>query len=54
VRTELLDPLFLQLLTALDGATPAGKICGRLGIAPEDGREFLGFAAGEGIVVPAA
>jgi len=53
VATESIAEPYYRLLERLDGATPAGVIAAQIGIPPEEAREFLAFAAAEGIVVPA-
>lgn len=51
VATESLAEPYYRLLERLDGATPAGVTAARIGIPPKEAREFLAFAAAEGIVV---
>lgn len=51
VATESLAEPYYLLLQGLDGATPAGAVAARLGIPAREAREFLTFAAEEGIVV---
>ncbi len=50
VFTESLIEPYFQLLTALDGTTPAGEITARLAIPADEAASFLEFAAAEGIV----
>jgi hypothetical protein len=50
VATESVAEPYYRLLERLDGATPASGTAARLGIPPEEAREFLSFAAAEGII----
>jgi hypothetical protein len=50
VATESLAEPYYRLLEGLDGATPARTIARDLGIPFDEAREFLAFAAAEGIV----
>jgi radical SAM superfamily enzyme YgiQ (UPF0313 family) len=54
VFTESLIEPYFQLLTALDGITPAGEVAARLAIPADEAASFLEFAAAEGIVCLAA
>ena len=49
VFTESLIEPYFRLLESLDGRTPVGKIAARLGISAAETREFMEFAAAEGI-----
>lgn len=51
VYTESLAEPYYRLLERLDGKSPAGETAARLGIPANEAREFLSFAAAEGIVV---
>ncbi|HEY6837963.1 MAG TPA: B12-binding domain-containing radical SAM protein, partial [Geobacteraceae bacterium] len=50
VCTESLAEPYFRLLERLDGTTPAGRIAAALDIPADEAREFLTFAAAEGIV----
>lgn len=50
VFTESLAESYYRLLERLDGKSPAGETAARLGIPAKEAREFLFFAAAEGIV----
>lgn len=51
IVTEALAEPYYRLLQGLDGVKPASKIAACLGMSRQDAREFLAFAAEEGIVV---
>jgi radical SAM superfamily enzyme YgiQ (UPF0313 family) len=51
VATESLAEPYYRLLQGLDGANSAGAVAARLGIPIQEAREFLTFAAVEGIIV---
>lgn len=53
ICTESIDESYFRLLEQLDGRTPSGRIAARLGTPVDEAMEFLRFAAGEGIIVPA-
>jgi hypothetical protein len=50
VCTESLAEPYYRLLERLDGTTPAGRVAATLAIPADEAREFLHFAAAEGIV----
>ncbi|HEX5774056.1 MAG TPA: radical SAM protein [Geomobilimonas sp.] len=49
VYTESLIEPYFRLLESLDGRTPVGQLAARLGIPADETREFVEFAAAEGI-----
>ncbi|GFE56614.1 B12-binding domain-containing radical SAM protein [Geobacter sp. AOG1] len=49
VFTESLIEPYFRILASLDGRTPVGQIAVRLGIPAAEAREFIEFAAAEGI-----
>jgi len=51
VCTESLSKAYFELLGALDGKTSAQALCRRIALSGADARDFLGFAASEGIVI---
>jgi hypothetical protein len=51
VATESIAEPYYRLLERLDGVTSAGRVAGGLGIPAAEAREFLAFAAAEGIVI---
>lgn len=50
VCTESLAEPYFRLLEKLDGSTPARRIAAELAISLDEARDFLSFAAAEGIV----
>jgi hypothetical protein len=54
VHTESVDEPYFRLLESLDGRTLAGQLAAQCSLPADEAREFLTFAAAEGIIVLAA